>query len=225
MSDLTVEDYAIFKNIEDVREDIKKQNIPIKVIDYGAGNPKDKRNKIQMYEGVEKITNSFDLCSIGLKDKWAHTMYSLVKKHKPKNILELGTCCGFSSIYMAKAYSDSTIHTIEGDCSVAELASENVRKLNCNNIKQYTGRFQDVLPNLLEEIKVIDLAFIDGHHDKEATIEYFSFVKPFLSKNAIVVFDDISWSEGMIEAWEIIKKDTTVREYKDLKKLGICYMK
>lgn len=83
--------------------------------------------------------------------------------------------------------------------------------------------FDDVLLSILQSVKEIDFAFIDGHHDKDATIEYFNVIKPFLSNDAIVVFDDISWSSGMIESWEILKKDKKFIKYDDLKKLGICY--
>lgn len=225
MDTFSQEDKKIFEEIEKIREEIKSQKISITLKDYGAGDPKDNRDEKQMYEGVEKITNSFDLCSIGLKNEWAQKLYSLVKDNKPKNILEMGTCCGFSSIYMAKANKTSTIFTVEGDCNVAQLASNNIKKANCTNIKQFVGKFQDILQEVLEEIKEIDFAFIDGHHDKNATTKYFKQIKPYLTTGSIVVFDDISWSKGMKEAWEIIKKDNIIEKIEDLNKLGICYIK
>ena len=218
------EDNKIFEEIEKIREEIKAQNLPITLKDYGAGDPKENRDEKQMYEGVEKITNSFDLCSIGLKNEWAQKLYFLVKQNKPKNILEMGTCCGFSSIYMSKASNSSNIFTIEGDCNVAQLASNNIKKANCTNIKQFIGKFQDILQEVLEEIKTINFAFIAGHHDKNATVKYFEQIKPYLTNNAIVVFDDISWSEGMKEAWNMIKKDKIIQHIEDLNKIGICYI-
>lgn len=217
-------DLKIFAEIEAIREEIKEQKIDISLMDYGAGTPEESRDEQQMYEGVEKKTNSYDLCSIGLKNNWAQTLYSLVKENKPNNILELGTCCGFSSIYMAKANKSSNIFTIEGDCNVAQLASQNIKKAGCSNIIQYVGKFQDILLETLNKIGKIDFAFIDGHHDKNATIKYFEQIKPYLDKNAILVFDDISWSKGMNECWEYIKKDKDIKRYEDLEKIGICYL-
>lgn len=224
MNNFSQEDIDIFTEIEKIREEIKSKKLSISLIDYGAGNPEDKRNEEQMYNGTIKNTNSFDLCSIGLKNEWAQKMYSLVKQNKPKNILEMGTCCGFSSIYMSKANATSNIFTVEGDCNVAQLASTNIKKANCKNIKQFIGKFQDILDDVLDEIKEIDFAFIDGHHDKDATIKYFDQIKPYLNNNSIVVFDDISWSDGMKDAWEIIKKDLIISKVDDLEKLGICYI-
>lgn len=223
IAEIGIEDEKIFSLIECQRENIINQNISIDLMDYGAGDPKSNRSKEESYQGVVKRTTTKKQCAIGLKGDYAKVLYSLVKKYKPKKVLELGTCCGFSSIYMAKASTKSNIYTIEGDINVAKIAKNNIESLNCNNIYQKVGKFQDVLTNVLKEIEVVDFAFIDGHHDKDATIEYFNVIKPFLSNDAIVVFDDISWSSGMIESWEILKKDKKFIKYDDLKKLGICY--
>lgn len=77
---------------------------------------------------------------------------------------------------------------------------------------------------IFEEIKTIDFTSIDEYHDKNATIKYFEQIKPYLTNNAIVVFDDISWSEGMKEAWNMIKKDKIIQHIEDLNKIGICYI-
>ena len=53
----------------------------------------------------------------------------------------------------------------------------------------------------------IDLFFNDGHHDRDAVINYFEKVLPYLSKNAVIVIDDISWSPGMKSAWMEIEND------------------
>ncbi len=221
---ITEEDKKEFQLIEIQREKIKQSNTRIDIMDYGAGDPLDTRSDIESYNGVLKQTTTKQQCAIGLKGDFAQLMYILVKRYNPANILELGTCCGFSSIYMSKGSLKSNIYTIEGDKNVAKIAKDNIEALNCMNIKQRIGKFQDILPSVLSEMKIIDFAFIDGHHDEEATIKYFEQIKPFLSKSAILVFDDISWSEGMIKAWNHIKNDKIFNSYDDLNKIGICYL-
>ncbi|NCD11371.1 MAG: class I SAM-dependent methyltransferase [Epsilonproteobacteria bacterium] len=220
----TSRDHTIFEAIEAIRTKRKAQDTLIALVDYGAGDPEATRSHEQMYQGVPKETTIAQLSSIGLKGEWAQRLYSLVQKHRPKKVLELGTCCGFSAIYMAKACSDSHIYTLEGDPNVAALAKENIKEAGCENITQYIGRFQDVLPTLLQAPLQIDFAFIDGHHDKEATVRYLEMLKPYLSSKAVVVFDDISWSQGMQEAWEKICKDSFFESCVDMKKLGICFV-
>ena len=48
-------------------------------------------------------------------------------------------------------------------------------------------------------------------------------IKPFLSDNSVLVFDDIHWSEGMLSAWtEIIENEENIIFSIDLVQLGIC---
>ena len=75
------------------------------------------------------------------------------------------------------------------------------------------------------KIKPIDYAFIDGHHDEKATISYFEKVMPHLSKNAILVFDDISWSDGMRRAWKHIEKNKLIKISLNLGVVGVCVVR
>ena len=226
LNTLNENDFNVFKEIESLRDKIIREDTNIEVLDYGAGDPDDNRTLQEMHQGVVKNVSTRDLCKIGLKNDFAHLLYAIIKKHQPETILELGTCCGFSSIYMSKALKDKgTIHTIEGSPQTAQVAQKNFKEARSLNIKPYTGRFSDVLPSILPKITTIDFAFIDGHHDRDATLQYFENIKPYLSKNAIVLFDDISWSKGMIEAWEIIKKDSSINSYEDYQKVGLCFMR
>jgi predicted O-methyltransferase YrrM len=193
-------------------------------LDFGAGDPSDKKSKEEMQNGKMVCSSIAKLSSIGLKNVWSQWIYLLTKEKKPKVILELGTCCGFSAITMALANSDAKIYTLEGAKEIAQIASSNIKKANCSNITQVIGRFVDTLPSLLEAIAPIDFAFIDGHHDEFATVEYFKTIKPFMSKDSVMAFDDISWSDGMKKAWAQIVLEVGVTNCEDLGKIGICYI-
>ena len=222
--ELNQEDRNIFLEIEKVRQNIIKMNIEFEMIDYGAGDPTSKRTEKTMNNGVKRSTSTKEMCSFGIKQKEAEFIYRLIKTNKPKKILELGTCCGFSSIYMAMASPKSLIYTIEGDKELAKIAGINIKKFNLKNVVQEIGKFKNVLPPFLNSIGEIDFVFIDGHHDKGATIQYFNQIKKNISNDGIMVFDDILWSEPMKLAWSEIIKDKDIKEYEDLTKLGICYM-
>lgn len=217
------QELKIFDEIEKIREEIKKADIEVKYLDFGAGTPDSNKTQKEMYDGNQTLKSTKNLCAIGLKENWAKLLYKMVKENRPKVVLELGTCCGFSSIYMSKASSDTKIYTIEGAKEVANIAKNNIQKAGCKNITQIVGRFQDVLKPLLDELGEVNFAFIDGHHDKIATLEYYNMIKPYLSKESIIIFDDINWSNGMREAWGEILKDSSIKESEDLGKLGICF--
>jgi hypothetical protein len=84
------------------------------------------------------------------------------------------------------------------------------------------GRFEDTLGPALEELGEVALAFVDGHHDEGATIAYWERIAPRLARPALVVFDDIRWSDGMTRAWRAIAADARVELALDLRALGVC---
>jgi predicted O-methyltransferase YrrM len=196
----------------------------IKFLDFGAGSPSDKRTEEEMLKGKEAETTVAKLSSIGLKNEWSEWIYTLVREQKPKVVLELGTCCGFSSITMGLANTDTKVYTIEGAKEIAAVAGANIKKAGCQNITQIVGRFADVLGKTLADIAPIDFAFIDGHHDKDATLKYYRQILPFMAKGSVMAFDDISWSDGMKEAWGLIMTEAGADKCEHLGKIGICHI-
>ena len=50
----------------------------------------------------------------------------------------------------------------------------------------------------------MDVAYIDGHHEEEATLHYVRTLLPHLSREALVVLDDIHLYAGMWRAWQSV---------------------
>ena len=152
-------------------------------------------------------------------------MFRLIKHYQPKTLVELGTSLGITTSYFSKANPDCSIITIEGNDSVASVAKENFQKLNCTNIQLLQGNFDDLLPSVISQLSLIDLAYIDGNHRYEPTINYFN---QFLSKShnqTILVFDDIHWSAEMEKAWEEIKLHPSVQYTIDIFFLGFVFFR
>ena len=121
-------------------------------------------------------------------------LYSLVKEYQPKTILELGTNIGFSSSYLASAGGKVT--TLESSPYRIRLAKELHEKLSLD-IEYVQGLFDDTLEPTLERLAQVDLAFIDGNHHYQPTLDYFEKILPFTSNGSLIVFDDVRWSQGM----------------------------
>lgn len=202
----------IVEIVESRREVLKRSEISIEVVDFGAGSPQDRRTKEEMEKGVLCAIALCDLASIGVKKEKAQEIFKIFKILNPKVILELGTCCGFSSSYMSYFAPESRIYSIEGSENVAKIARENHQGFGLKNIEVLVGRFNLVLPSLLERIAPLDFAFIDGHHDRFATLEYFHTIRTFMAKGGVMLFDDIAWSDGMQEAWEEILESKICKE-------------
>ena len=203
----------IVEVVENRRNDLVLRDEMVEVIDYGAGNPQDNRTKEEMILGKKLKISLSNLANTGIRGERMMNVYKIISEINPKTILELGTCCGFSSSYMSFFAPNSKIYTIEGSPNIAEIAKENHRFFGLSNVSVFVGRFDIVLPKLLEEISPIDFAFIDGHHDREATLSYFKQILPFMAKGGVMLFDDIAWSEGMREAWREIVDSKVYKKY------------
>ena len=109
---------------------------------------------------------------------------------------------------MAFAKSDATIVSIEGCYQISNIAKKQLKEFGIENTTLETGEFSKVIPTLKQSNW--DLVFFDGHHDKEATLNYFNQLLPTTHNDSVFIFDDIHWSKGMTQAWEIIKKHPQV---------------
>ena len=143
---------------------------------------------------------------------------------EPRQCLELGSSLGLSAAYQASAIQlngSGQLDTLEGAATIADRARANLDELSVRATVT-TGRFQDTLEPLLKERPGIDVAFLDGHHDRDATIAYFEQIVPHVNPAGVLIFDDIAWSPGMAEAWRQIRSDRRVGLVVDLFKVGVC---
>jgi predicted O-methyltransferase YrrM len=203
-----------FSLINAYRKKLLGSDKVINVTDLGAGSHKlnSKKRKVA------------DICrSSAIRRKYGEFLFRLVSRYKSKTIVELGTSLGVSTMYLAMPGKNNKVVTIEGCPETAAIAKESFEAFGPGNIESLTGRFTDVLPGVLEKICTIDLLFVDGHHEKEATIDYFNLCKKNAGNDSIFIFDDIHWSKGMEEAWEIIHNDKDVTVSADLYQLGLVF--
>ncbi|MDR3218823.1 MAG: class I SAM-dependent methyltransferase [Dysgonamonadaceae bacterium] len=216
------------REIEQLRNRFAQDETPVIVTDYGAGNPDSRRSENEMQQGFSQTATYGDI-SLGSKPAlWAFLLFNLIKIFQPLRALELGTCIGISASYQATAQKlngKGRLITIEGSEAIAALARKNIRSLQLDNVEVVCGRFKDVLPAVLQDNQPFDCVFIDGHHDEQATIDYFEMILPALSSGALLIFDDISWSVGMKNAWQKISCDERIALAVDLKMLGLCLIR
>lgn len=147
---------------------------------------------------------------------WGDLLFQIVRVRKPRSVLELGTCVGFSGSYIASAMKmndNGHLWTLEGMVDSAKVADETFAALGLSDrVTTIVGRFHDTLDKAIAN-GPFDIAFVDGHHEGDATIEYYEKIKPAMAGDAIVIFDDIDWSRGMQDAWKHIRSDKAARDH------------
>ncbi len=205
-----------YAGIEMLRHDLLKDERILTVTDLGAGSHVN-NNKWKKVSSIAKNA---------LKPaKLAQLIYRLAADMQPKTILELGTCLGLTTSYLAKAAPAAQVISVEGCAQTARIAEENLSKLDINNAGVLIGNFDEILPKLIEEVPALDLVFIDGNHRKGATLDYFNWCLPKVGEYSMMIFDDIYWSKGMKEAWQQIKVHHEVTLTLDLFWVGLVFFR
>ncbi len=205
--------YYSFKKIEKWRELLIDSKKTIQCIDLGAGGQNTNKTVSQIAKNSAK------------SPELAQLLFRLVNYFQPAQAIELGTSLGISTAYLASANSKTKIITIEGCPETARIAQENFELLKLKNITSLVGNFDEVLPQALSKITKLDLVFFDGNHRKEATLNYFKQCLEKANENTVFIFDDIYWSEEMMQAWTEIKNNTRVTLTLDLFYMGIVFFR
>jgi len=143
----------------------------------------------------------------------------LLRLTNAKNLLEVGTSTGYSTIWCAEAIIENSgkIITIEKNQDKIKRAKENFQKAKVSEIIEIKeGNAIKILEELNSQDKnknFFDMVLIDA--DKENTIEYFDLILPMISKGGIVVTDNMlypkKYRDDMKKFSNYIKTNPTLR--------------
>jgi predicted O-methyltransferase YrrM len=130
----------------------------------------------------------------------------------PKNILEIGTYTGYASICLAEGLAkNGKLITIDKNKEIVELSNKYFKLSGLDDkIEFKEGNALDIVPELNMEF---DLIFIDA--DKSNYINYYKMCLPLLTKNGLIIIDNVLWSAKVTEN----KVDPKTKAIMDLNKL------
>ncbi|KAJ1310385.1 hypothetical protein OPQ81_007123 [Rhizoctonia solani] len=122
-----------------------------------------------------------------------------------KNILEVGTLGGYSSIWMARALPEGgKLVTLEIDPRSAEVARKNIELAGLGNrIEVKVGPAAETLPTLGPDHS-FDFAFIDA--DKRNNAVYFKEAQRLVKPGGVVIVDNVI-REGRVSDEKIKEED------------------
>jgi predicted O-methyltransferase YrrM len=145
-------------------------------------------------------------------------MYLVARSTRARTILELGACAGIASSYLASSGCDRFVG-VEGSPELAAIARSNVQQIK-PDAEIVAALFDDALDEL-NWPDGIDAVWIDGHHEKVATLHYFQRLQPHLNPGAFVFFDDIRWSHDMFDMWQEVQQADGLAHTVDLGGIGL----
>jgi len=133
-----------------------------------------------------------DLPPINVSPVQGRFLQLLARISGARNVLEVGTLGGYSTIWIARALPPhGRLLTIELDPRHAEVAAANIERAELSEIVEIRcGSAIDVLPGLASDgLSPFDLVFIDA--DKENTAEYFNWAVQLARPGSVIVVDNV----------------------------------
>ena len=126
---------------------------------------------------------------------------------RPKNILEIGTYTGYSTLCFAEGLSkDGKIITIDKNEELETLQNKYFEKSGYRSqIQQMVGDATKIIPTLTQQF---DLVFIDA--DKSNYINYFHIIIDKMKPGGIILSDNVLWSGKVVESLNPKDLDTKV---------------
>lgn len=215
---------AWLDRIEQRRAVLGASDEPLQITDFGAGSSRD-HGETGAGRTVTRTLGSMTRSS--KQPEWAYLLFRLVRRLRPQTCLELGSCVGISAAYQAAALElnggDGRLLTLEGSDVLAEQSARTLQELGLGSRAQVrVGPFAETLDRAAAELRPLQWAFVDGHHDEAATLAYTEQLLPVLAAEAVLVFDDIDWSPGMRSAWGALRRDPRFGLTVDLRTLGLA---
>ncbi len=210
-------DYQVLKNY---RNTLLKNKNTIEVTDFGAGSKVFKSNARQ----IAKIAKT-----AGISQKRAELLFRITNYFQPSTILEIGTSLGLATSALALGFrcvgTKASITTLEGCPETIAIAKNQLQLFKFSNVECITSEFSSYLATSHFPLLTSNLIFFDGNHSKTATLAYFELLLPTSTNESVWIFDDIHWSAGMEEAWEIIKKHPKVTVTIDTFQWGMVFFR
>ena len=175
------------------------------MINHGYNNDNNananKKKVLDVLSEIEEIAKKDSLPSIGpIKGE---IIEDIIKKYKPKRILEIGTLHGYSAILMGNFLLDKDndsndnttkeiiITCLEIDKNLVNIAKKNIEKAGLSDrIEVITGDALKIIPTLNNHYR-FDLVFIDVV--KNHYLRYLKLVEDnnLLNKKSVVVADNV----------------------------------
>jgi predicted O-methyltransferase YrrM len=128
-------------------------------------------------------------------------LHLLARMQGAREILEIGTLGGYSTIWMARALpADGRLVSLEADPRHAEVARANVTRAGLDDVVEIRlGRALDTLPQLAADaLGPFDLIFIDA--DKPNIPQYLEWALRLSRRGSLIVVDNMIREGKIIDA-------------------------
>jgi predicted O-methyltransferase YrrM len=141
------------------------------------------------------------LPAISVSPPQGKLLHLLARLHGARNILEIGTLAGYSTIWLARALpAGGQLVTLEIDATHDEVARANLERAGLTTVvEQRLGSALKLLPQLAaEEREPFDLVFIDA--DKPSNPDYFDWALRLTRPGSLIIIDNVVRQGALADA-------------------------
>ena len=142
-----------------------------------------------------------------------HFLHLMIKTCNAKNILEIGTFTGLSTLSMSLALSDEgSIIALDKNLETNKIALDFFNKANQGKkIKTIVKPALDSLNDIKKENILFDIVFIDA--DKTNYTNYYESVIQLIKKDSLIIIDNVLWHGEVADENNNEKFTNIIREF------------
>ena len=142
-----------------------------------------------------------------------HFLHLMIKTCNAKNILEIGTFTGLSTLSMSLALPDEgSIIALDKNLETNKIALDFFNKANQGKkIKTIVKPALDSLNDIKKENILFDIVFIDA--DKTNYTNYYESVIQLIKKDGLIIIDNVLWHGEVADENNNEKFTNIIREF------------
>ena len=168
-------------------------------------------------DGALQSSAAAGLPAISVSPPQGKLLMLLAMLQGARNILEIGTLGGYSTIWLARALPPGgRLITLEADAKHAEVARENIERAGLDGVVELRlGPALETLPRLAAENRgPFDFIFIDA--DKPSIPDYFTWSLKLVRRGSVIIVDNVIRSGAVIDAANGDANVQGVRRFNDM---------
>ena len=142
-----------------------------------------------------------------------HFLHLFTKVSKIKNVLEIGTFTGLSTLSIALALpNDGSLIALDKNEATNKVAVDFFKKANQEiKINTIIKPALDSLAQLKKNNKIFDMVFIDA--DKENYKNYYDNSLDLITKDGLIIIDNVLWHGDVIDKTKNDKLTNIIRDF------------
>ena len=142
-----------------------------------------------------------------------HFLHLITRVSKIKNVLEIGTFTGLSTLSIALALpDDGNLITLDKNESTNNIAINFFKKANQEiKIKTIIKPALESLNDFKKNNKIFDMVFIDA--DKENYKNYYDISLSLINKEGLIIVDNVLWHGEVVDKTKNDRLTNIIRDF------------